>query len=69
MVDSAADCGVEEFDLFIPMTINIGGREYRDGLDLDADTFYRQLTEQGGFPQTSQPSPNDFLEQFQKIKA
>ena len=68
MVDSAADCGVEEFDLFIPMTINIGGREYRDGLDLDADTFYRQLTEQGGFPQTSQPSPNDFLEQFQKIK-
>lgn len=68
MVDSASDCGTQEFDMFIPMAINMGGKEYLDGVDLNADTFYQLLTANGDFPQTSQPSPNDFLECFQKIK-
>lgn len=68
MVDSASDCGVQDFDMFIPMSISMNGKEYRSGLDLDSDTFYRLLTSSGEFPQTSQPSPNDFLECFLKIK-
>lgn len=43
--------------LFVPISVNIGGREYRDGVDLTKDKFYDLLVNGGEFPQTSQPSP------------
>ena len=48
--------------LFVPISVNIGGREYRDGVDLTKDKFYDLLVNGGEFPQTSQPSPQAFLE-------
>ena len=70
MVDSASDCrsNTELYDYFIPITIHAGDREYRDGLDLDSDTFYDLLTTSGEFPKTSQPSPDDFLRIFKEAK-
>lgn len=69
MVDSASDCrNAELYDYFVPMTVNIGGKEYRDGIDIDSDAFYKKLTEEKHFPRTSQPNPEDFLKHFQKIK-
>lgn len=70
MVDSASDCRNSEiYDFFVPMTVNIGGKEYKDGIDLDNDTFYKLLTSTKEFPHTSQPSPEDFLTYFEQIKA
>ncbi len=70
MVDSASDCRCNDiFDLFVPMAINIDGKEYRDGVDLDNDTFYRLLVSANEFPRTSQPSPEEFLKHFEQIKA
>lgn len=70
MVDSASDCRNSEiYDLFIPMAINIDGKEYHDGVDLDNDTFYKLLTSSKEFPHTSQPSPEDFIRYFEQIKA
>lgn len=70
MVDSASDCRDEAlYDLFIPMTVNLCEKEYRDGVDLDNDTFYNLLTSGTEFPRTSQPSPEDFRQPFEKIKA
>lgn len=66
MVDSAADCGKAAYDLFVPLRVCFGGREFHDGLDLTANRFYTLLTDSGEFPKTSQPSPEDFLAQFQK---
>lgn len=69
MVDSSSDCREKgKFDLFIPMAINIDGKEYKDGIDLDNDTFYSMLTSSEEFPKTSQPSPDDFIKIFEKIK-
>lgn len=68
MVDSASDCGREEYDAFISMTINIEGKEYRGGIDLMNDEFYRILANTGDFPQTSQPAPTAFIESFQAAK-
>ena len=69
MVDSASDCRNNDiYDLFIPMTINIDGKEYHDGIDLDNDTFYTLLQGCKEFPRTSQPSPDDFVKIFEQIK-
>ncbi|MBQ7288200.1 MAG: DegV family protein [Clostridia bacterium] len=70
MVDSASDCRNDKiYDYFVPITVTIDGKEYKDGVDLDNDTFYQLLTSMKEIPHTSQPSPDDFLQQFQKIKA
>ena len=69
MVDSASDCRDKAlYDLFIPMTVNLNEKEYRDGIDLDNDTFYSLLTSSQDFPRTSQPSPEDFRLPFEQVK-
>lgn len=70
LVDSASDCR-NPSDLgsfYIPITLNIDGREYQDGIDIDSDTFYRLLMETKCFPTTSQPSPQAFLELFEGVR-
>lgn len=71
LVDSASDCRKEDgiYDLFVPITVNIDGVEYADGIDLDADKFYELQKNAKEFPRTSQPSPQQFVEIFEKIKA
>ena len=68
MVDSAADCGKDAYDFFVPLVVRIGGKEYRDSIDLQADRFYELLTAGTEFPKTSQPAPEDFLAVFEKVK-
>lgn len=70
MVDSASDCKKKDglFDICVPLTVSIGGRDYRAGVDLSADEFYELLTSSKEFPKTSQPSPEAFAEEFEKIK-
>ncbi|MBR7132378.1 MAG: DegV family protein [Clostridia bacterium] len=71
LVDSASDCRKQygKYDLFMPISINIDGTEYRDGVDIDANGFYKLLMSCVDFPKTSQPSPQAFLEIFEQIKA
>lgn len=70
LVDSSSDCRKEDgiFDVCIPLTVSIGGKDYQAGVDLDADRFYELLTTSREFPKTSQPSPEAFAEAFQKVK-
>lgn len=72
LVDSASDYQTEELkekniDL-IPLKVTIDDTTYLDGVDLDRDNFYRLLEETGAFPKTSQPSPQEFLDIFEKVK-
>ena len=48
----------------VPMQLNVGGRTYRDGADLEPGELYRLLDQVEGVPTTSAPSPADFLEAF-----
>ena len=70
LVDSASDCRNNRsiFHTVVPITVSLGGTEYTDGENLDADTFYRLLAETKEFPKTAQPSPQQFAEVFQQIK-
>lgn len=71
LVDSASDCKLSDgiADLFLPISVNIDGKEYQDGVDLDADAFYKLLLNTKDFPHTSQPAPQAFVEIFEQIKA
>lgn len=70
MVDSASDCkGMQVYDHYIPICINIDDKDYLDGVELDSDTFYSLLTSAKEFPKTSQPNPQIYVDIFEKIKA
>lgn len=72
MVDSASDMTkelcLEKGMEFIPIAVQLGEEEYLDGLNLNRDYFYQYLIEGGNFPQTSQPSPADFVDIFTGCK-
>ncbi|MCQ2449654.1 MAG: DegV family protein [Clostridia bacterium] len=69
MIDSSADCRNESlYDYFVPITVDIGGKTYRDGIDLEADAFYQLLTSNEEFPHTAQPSPDEFVKVFEQVR-
>lgn len=72
MVDSSADYTLEELKekriQQISITINMGGKSYRGGVDITADELYERLIGGEEFPTTSQPSPQDYLALFEEAK-
>lgn len=46
----------------IPLTIIFNGKEYRDGVDISTDEFYKKLTSGKEFPHTSQISEEKLTE-------
>lgn len=68
VTDSAADLPnglVRERNIaVVPLTVTIDGREYRDGVDLSSQDFYRLLAQSATFPVTSPPSPEVFQQLF-----
>ena len=72
LVDSSSDYSQEEVQekglVFVPIRIELAGKEYLDGIDLERDRFFELLQETGEFPMTSQPSPQEFLDIFQEVK-
>lgn len=73
LVDSSSDFKkdyLEENNIqMVPLKVNIDGKEYLDGFDLDTDTFYEILTSSDVFPKTSQPSPQSYVDFFEEVKA
>ena len=73
LVDSSSDYTMEEIKeqefSFVPLNILISGKSYRDVVDLIPDDFYKLLISSKDFPKTSQPSPQDFAEIFEDVKA
>lgn len=51
----------------VPIVVNVNGTEYREGVDLDADGFYRFW--ENGQPEvaTSQPSPGEILDVYRAL--
>ena len=52
----------------VPLTVTVDGREYREGVDLDADLFYPML-QRATAVTTSQPSPGIMLEAYRAAAA
>ena len=70
LVDSTSDCrnNAALYDGVIPITVTMGETSYLDDVNLDADAFYKLLTESKFFPQTAQPSPQQFADVFSQAK-
>lgn len=51
----------------VPLTVRFGDEQYRDGVDIDAATFYRRLPASEKLPTTSQPSPEQFAEVYRSL--
>lgn len=58
----------KEYDIeIIPVNIQFGEKTYLQGIDLDTEGFYRMVDETRTIPKTSQPTPYQFKEFYQKI--
>ncbi|MDO4322005.1 MAG: DegV family protein [Lachnospiraceae bacterium] len=72
LVDSSSDYTVEEIKEknieLVHIRITLGEKTYIDGYDLGRDEFYEILQNSKDFPQTSQPSPQSFLDIFKDVK-
>jgi DegV family protein with EDD domain len=51
----------------VPETIIFGTTIYRDGVDLVPSEFYVKLGQAKELPTTSAPSPQDFIDSFQRV--
>jgi len=51
----------------VPLVVTLGGRSYREGVDIRSDEFYRLLAATDSLPITSQPSAGDFAETYRRL--
>ena len=51
----------------VPIYVFLGTETYRDGIDLDAERFYRLLRDSENLPTTSQPTVSDFVELYTEL--
>ena len=70
IVDSTADLApeIKERVYTVPLTVHFGQEEYIDGVTIDHRTFYEKLVESDVMPTTSQATPSDFIEEFEKAR-
>ena len=61
--DLAAQLGIT----VVPLYVRFGEEVYRDRVDITSEDFYRRLVNEPRLPSTTQPTPNDFAEVFQKL--
>ncbi len=73
LVDSSSDYTMDDINKngfhFVPLMVSLDGKYYKDGIELKPDDFYELLINTGDFPKTSQPSPQDFADIFEDVKA
>lgn len=71
IVDSTADIteDMKERLTVVPLTLRFGDEEYIEGVTIQKKEFYQKLIESDVLPKTSQASPSDFEDVFEKIVA
>ncbi|HAN95592.1 MAG TPA: DegV family protein, partial [Firmicutes bacterium] len=71
VTDSGSDLPVklrEELGIqVVPLTVRFGDEGFKDGVDLTAAEFYARLKQETRMPSTSQPSPAEFVEVYERI--
>ncbi len=71
VTDSTADIPlelIEEYGIgIVPLKIRFGEKEYRDGIDMDSESFLEKLSESSDFPITSQPPSEEFRSAYDTL--
>lgn len=58
---------INEYDIdVVPLTVIIDGKEYKDGIDITKEEFYKKLREENVYPKTSQATYGQFKEVFER---
>ncbi|HIW54133.1 MAG TPA: DegV family protein [Candidatus Ruthenibacterium merdigallinarum] len=72
VTDSTADFLPEDLAALrvraVPLQVHFGEEHYEDGVDLTAEQFYDMLAEAPKLPTTSQPSPEQFMREFEAAR-
>ena len=70
ITDSTSDIPAEwktQYDIaVVPLTIIFGDKQYLEGIELSAEAFYKRLAADATHPTTSQPTPQAFLDAYQR---
>jgi len=70
VTDSTSDILPDEAERLgidvVPLTVRFGEEQFRDGVDLTPDAFYRRLPTTSVQPSTSQPTPEQFAEVYRR---
>ena len=68
VTDSTSDLGTDiaaEFKLkVIPLLVTIGGKTYKDGMDIQQDKLFALIQEHNELPKTAAPSAGEFTKAF-----
>ena len=51
----------------VPLTVRFGDTEYTDGVTISHQEFYQKLVSSKELPTTSQPTPDAFAQEYQKV--
>ncbi len=72
ITDSTCDLDgslLQDYDIsVIPLSVNLDGRVFRDGIDLGLDEMYRLIEKTGTLPKTAAPTPGEFVEFFKQFE-
>jgi DegV family protein with EDD domain len=73
VTDSTCDLPVELVEkhhlTIVPLYVLWGDEQLIDGVDIDPETFFARLPEDPIHPQTSQPTPGDFVRAIEGLEA
>lgn len=68
LADSTCDLSqdiIKKYNIsIVPLSINIDGKYYKDGIDIKANEFYNIIEEIENHPTTSTPSPNEYINEI-----
>ena len=53
----------------VPLCIELGGKTYRDGIDIEVDRVYHEMIRGQGNVKTSVPPPGDFIKAYNDLTA
>ena len=71
--DSTTDLSAELIERYnvqiLPLGVNLSGKHYTDGVDIDPDMIYKHYEETGELPKTSAANIGDFTDFFKKHTA
>ena len=71
LTDSVSDLTYEDIEglpiKIIPLKIDINGELYRDGIEITKSEFWHEMLDNDATIKTSQPSPQDFLNAYNKL--
>lgn len=65
--DITSDLAEELGITVVPLYVRFGEEIYKDRVEITSEEFYRRLVIEPKLPSTTQPTPNDFLDVYNKL--